>query len=246
MNIKKLTEEIKSIVTEQGLSEAERIRISLYTFINFSLLISAQAVWCNTKINEELSMQQIFDDSINQNIEISMSVLLEASQMYFNLVKQHPPFTDLISMIYEELAISHGQAKQFGQYFTPIDVSRCIAELAAAHAIKSARKHLPVSICDPCSGSGSLVMAQLEIIHSQSPDLLQFISVFINDIDEKALRANCLQIMANLGEHRLYLYSVEAVISNIITQYKKGGKLFMLYKGFAKLTDEKLKLETIL
>lgn len=246
MSIKKLTEKIKDIVTSQGLSEAEIIRISLYTFIDFSLLISAQAVWCNTKSNEELAMQKIFDDSINQNIEISMSVLLEASQMYFNLVKQHPPFTDLISMVYEELAITDGQAKQFGQYFTPIDLSRCIAQLAAIDTMERARIDLPVSICDPCSGSGSLVMAQLEIIHSQSPDLLQFISIVINDIDEKALRANCLQIMSNLGEHRLYLYSVTATISNTITQYKNSGKLFMLYKGFAKLTDDKLKLETIL
>jgi type I restriction-modification system DNA methylase subunit len=244
MSIQKLTSKIKRIVKEKGLSESESIRLSLYTFIDFSLLISAQAVCCRQK--EKLSMKRIFDNSLHKNLEIRMDKLLEATQLYFSLVKEHPPFTDLISMVYEELAITDGQAKQFGQYFTPPDIARALAHLLAADSVSSDFESLPITIGDPCSGSGSLVMAQLELIHQHSPEMLKYISVIVNDVDEKPLRACCLQILANMGEHKLSLHSITAVISNVITNYTTGGELFMEYKGITKIINEMLKLETIL
>lgn len=141
---------------------------------------------------------------------------------YCQLVKAHKPFTDIFSMMHEQLLLTGRRGDGLGQFYTPPDLSDALAELMPLLSSQC-------SVGDICSGAGSLKLAALKRCALENPDALGSLCIVLADIDEFACKVAFLQIAANIIVHRKQIGLVEMYNCNVITEWRKPGSLMVRY-----------------
>lgn len=70
---------------------------------------------------------------------------------------EHRPFTDVLGVYYTETIAGAGQYAR-GEFYTPPAVSQMMAKISLdVEQIKADNR--PVTVCDPCSGSGAMILS---------------------------------------------------------------------------------------
>lgn len=144
--------------------------------------------------------------------------LFELGKIYAELVIENDPFRDVIGDVYMDL-VSHGGAKQLGQYFTPWPIAVLMLNITLGDiAIKE--NHL-TTICDPAVGSGVMMLSACSDIIRKDPDLLKWVSVTGVDLDPICARIFPAQVLANLFVHKLQLGELLALRGNSLGDPKE-------------------------
>lgn len=167
-----------------------------------------------------------WNDSVQECLDnpLDSPELDQAVKSYRDVVRANAPFTDVFSMLHEELLLSGRRGDGLGAYYAPMDISDLIAELMP---LLSSDK----SVFDMCSGAGSLDLAPLKRCALENPNALGSIPLILADIDEFACKVAFVQIASNMLLHCMRLGVVAIYNCNIITDWLVPGKLMICYKA---------------
>ena len=118
-----------------------------------------------------------------------------------------------------------------GQYFTPYRVSKMMSKMTCVHVKKYAGSDI-MTLCEPCCGSGGMIIAFAETLLEQDINYQQCLYVEATDIDEMCYKMTYIQ---------LSLLGIPAKIiwgDSLSMRYNE-----VLYTPFFFLGDFKQKLE---
>lgn len=174
-------------------------------------------VYQNSKIYNEL----INEDFSKKIAPKQLPVLLEASEIYHNLVKQAEPFEDVLGSVYDE---NLGQV--LGQFFTPNDLANNISKIIGKYINKD--KDV-VNIGDPSGcGGGSLILPQLKSIYKEKGKVgILNTNITGMDIDLKMVQLTAVQILAHSKIHSIPVRSLKLFLGNSIAEYMNAETIFL-------------------
>jgi len=112
-----------------------------------------------------------------------------------------------------ELA-SRWKCKALGQLFTPSPVSKMMTIMSFDLELFNQKEF--VSMHEPCTGAGTMVLAVMERIANQDPELLKRLSVVAIDLDLLCCKMTAVQVMANLFVHGFELGNIEVLRGNTL------------------------------
>ncbi|MBK3462660.1 DNA methyltransferase family protein [Pseudomonas haemolytica] len=207
----------KSCRTEQKNNET-----SYTTFIEYSFKKAIEYLNLYSVIGGDVFVQDAEVEThkgIQSNAELD-----DLFSTYCQLVGCHRPFTDLFSMLHEELLLSGKRGEGLGRFYSPPSFADGIVELMP---IKNSYK----TVGDICSGTGSLKLAGLKRLATENPDALGCLSIVLTDIDELACKVAFIQIAVNMIVNRTQIGSVKMFRCNLITEWRTAGTLMVRYKA---------------
>lgn len=128
------------------------------------------------------------------NLGVFATAEEEITKGFSILLKQVYPketYQDIIGSAYMELS---GSDKQFGQFFTPWNVARMMAEMVIGtpNLDQYTAQH-PMTICDPACGSGIMLLAAAAVLPRTCIDQGR-VAFYGMDIDETCVRMARLNI----------------------------------------------------
>lgn len=203
-------------------SEQRNKEASYKIFIDYAFKSMLQALSLMKICGSELYMKKRVEESL-WNVNDSPA-LGQAVKSYCELVRACDPFTDVFSMLHEDLLLTGRRGEGLGQFYTPSDVADVLAQLMP---LLSDGKMIE----DFCCGAGSLPLAALKRCAMTTPDALATVTVILNDIDELACKVAFLQVVANMLVHRVQLGTVLMYNCNIITEWSEPNTLMVGYKA---------------
>lgn len=107
---------------------------------------------------------------------------------------------DFLGEVYHELEL-HNKWK--GQFFTPMKICSLMAEFQMADAEKTLSTKPYVTVNDPCSGSGALLLGYAGAMKKHNIDYQEKMRAVATDIDQKCVHMAYIQ---------LALYNIPAVV----------------------------------
>jgi len=88
------------------------------------------------------------------------------------------PFTDILGVVYVEFAQSKGTRERGGEFYTPPEVSRMMAQmLVGSHDENSTE---PITMCEPACGAGGMILAFAESLPRAAIRRLRVTAIDIN------------------------------------------------------------------
>ncbi|RTX96386.1 hypothetical protein EJ576_21920 [Pseudomonas sp. C 49-2] len=203
-------------------SEQRNKEASYKMFVDYAFSSMLQALSHMQIFGSELYMRKQVRKSmrnINDSPELGQSV-----KSYCELVRACDPFTDVFSMLHEELLLTGRRGEGLGQFYTPSDIADVLAELMP---LLTAGKRIE----DFCCGAGSLPLAALKRCATTTPEALSTVTLILNDIDELACKVAFLQVVANMLVHRVQIGEVLMYNCNVITEWNETYTLMVGYKA---------------
>lgn len=203
-------------------SDQRNKEASYKIFVDYAFESMLQALSLMQICGSEIYMKNYLKKSLinmKDSPELGQSV-----KSYCELVRASEPFTDVFSMLHEELLLTGRRGEGLGQFYTPSDLADCLALLMP---LLSDGK----SIEDLCCGAGSLPLAALKRCALTTPEALATVTVILNDIDEQACKVAFLQVVANMLVHRVQLGTVLMFNCNVITEWTEEDTLMVGYKS---------------
>lgn len=99
---------------------------------------------------------------------------------------------DVLGTVFHKLNLHN---KYRGQFFTPVEISRMMAVISFDKQLveKTIKEKGFCSVCEPCTGSGALIIAYIEEFVKNGFDLNQ-LYVEAHDIDMKCVQMTYLQL----------------------------------------------------
>ncbi|HTB79584.1 MAG TPA: N-6 DNA methylase [Opitutaceae bacterium] len=91
------------------------------------------------------------------------------------------PFTDVLGVVYTEYAQSKGTRERGGEFYTPPNVSRLMAQMLAGSYEGDSTE--PITLCEPACGAGGMILAFAEAL---SPNARRRLRVTAIDISRTA------------------------------------------------------------
>lgn len=138
---------------------------------------------------------------------------------YLELVELFP-FTDILGSLYMEI---EANCKYAGQYFTPMAVCRCMADMQVGtgeHFRQTAQENGFVSVCDPAVGSGAMLLAFANSVNNIDPMLLTKLRLYGIDLDPVCCNMCKIQLRANgldtLGRAARYQHAYGPMAASIL------------------------------
>ena len=165
---------------------------------------------------------------------IDESSLIDAVNLYNQIVKQNDPFTDILSLLSEQITISKKQSKSLGQFMTPPDLARAVATLLNQDDYPDK----PTKVCDFCVGYGALILARIGKGFKANPKSVQHLEVIVNDIDPFMCNVTALQIITNTVHNNLDIRELVVLCSDVIKDYKSGNASFVIKYRTPKIVLE--------
>lgn len=102
---------------------------------------------------------------------------------------------DFFGHAYEEMFLTSTKAKAHGQFFTPMEISRLLADLECC-GLEFGENI--VRVCDPCAGSGRLLLSAYSKLYRDKTAMKHHRFLFMaEDIDIVACKMTALNMMAH-------------------------------------------------
>ena len=203
-------------------SEQRHKEASYMMFIDYAFRSMLQALSLMQANGSELYLNDSSAGSLHGIVD--SPELGQSVRSYCELVRANDPFTDVFSMLHEELLLTGRRGEGLGQFYTPADLADLLAQLMP---LLSDGKWIE----DFCCGAGSLPLAALKRCALESPRALATVTVVLNDIDDLACKVAFLQIVSNMLIHRVQIGSVLMFNCNCLTQWNDKETLMVGYKA---------------
>lgn len=235
---KKLKNAILNISNSKNQSISKAERDSYTVFIEMALMCSLmnirQRYLDRCYSEEEMQQYLIVKKSVIESneslklIQTKSSKLDEAYRIYAEIVQESEPFTDVLSLLHEEILLTGGRGDGLGQFFTPPDLARSLAMFLFNENTEYSNGTIRLS--EPCCGSGALALAPLNQMFKTAPERLRDVHLILNDIDSLAVKSAILQVLMTCIYHNIELSRVDVYNANLITEYMKGDTFFMAFE----------------
>lgn len=98
---------------------------------------------------------------------------------------------DFLGECFHELELHN---KWRGQFFTPYNLSLCMAEMSLENVADLIDKHGYISLNEPACGSGGMVIAAAEVMKKQNLDPVRHLWTVSQDIDRKCCCMTYIQL----------------------------------------------------
>lgn len=98
---------------------------------------------------------------------------------------------DFLGQVYSELNIGN---KHTGQFFTPYSVSKMMTEITCSDIDEKLKQQGVITLSEPCSGSGSIIIAFAETMKDKGYNYQQQLFVEAIDIDEMCFMMTYIQL----------------------------------------------------
>ncbi|OLY72217.1 hypothetical protein AU074_13665 [Pseudomonas sp. ATCC PTA-122608] len=164
-----------------------------------------------------------FDNAEKILKTLNLEALEEAVEIYSQIVKEAPAFTDALSMLMEEIFLTRRRGEKLGQFMTP----KRLAEGAAKFVNMEKNFVAPYYFHDPAVGNGALLLAQLSYEFKIDRNRTQLMRIWVNDIDPFMCNITTLQVLTNLNQHNVDVYEYCITCSHAITQYNHEKPLVL-------------------
>lgn len=146
---------------------------------------------------------------------LNLEVLEQAVDLYSLIVKEAPAFTDVLSLLMEEIFLTRRRGEKLGQFMTPKNLAE-----GAAKFLNSERNFIaPYHFHDPAVGNGALLLAQLSYEFKIDRNRTRLMKIWVNDNDSFMCNITTLQVLTNLNQHNVDVYEYCMTCSHAITQY---------------------------
>ena len=143
----------------------------LTVFIDFCRM-AACALAAGSREPEYLETIQSYGKEELHQLSRAFALLVEEAES--------KPFTDVLGTYYIEIA-SHSSKQARGEFYTPQELSRAMAKmLIDIDTVRSRGK--PITVCDPCCGSGGMILALAQELAPDSVDLIRATCQDINPV----------------------------------------------------------------
>ncbi|HFZ2576818.1 TPA: N-6 DNA methylase [Pseudomonas aeruginosa] len=233
MSIETLKEEIFKITKNMNLGESYSQELAYKIFVEHAYKAILQA-W--VQVNKGFGTSFYVDDSWKTTPvkDLDLDLVEKAVITYMNMVKESEPFTDILSMVHEEILLTGRRGERLGQFLTPPDLANLLSELVMTDEdIRSMDKVKTLS--EPCCGSGSMILAPLARMAKVDRSKVRYVQVMLNDIDTLMCKVATLQVVASSMMHAIKFNSLMVYNCNLLTGWSKENTLMV---GLMPMIDE--------
>jgi hypothetical protein len=138
--------------------------------------------------------------------------IVKAIEAYAAIVKNQPPFMDVLGPLYMEMA-SHGSRQMLAQYFSPWPIASMMARMTAGDPPPDDGDL--IRACDPACGSGVMMLAFAnQVMTDWGADSLKRLSLTGCDLDSYCSRMMAAQLIANCNIHNVQLGEILVLRGN--------------------------------
>lgn len=169
---------------------------------------------------------------------VNVEALATSVRLYKEVVEALPPFSDVLTMLIEEIALFRRTGEGLGQFLTPTDLSSLIGSLL--HELESQQRTIgrdSWTFYDSTCGAGSLQLPRVAIEAGKGREKTRLINLEMNDIDPLMCCAAALQFVASVVIHKQDLHQLRITCSSALTETKPHSKSVVVIKTPEKLFE---------
>ncbi|MEW5696998.1 MULTISPECIES: hypothetical protein [Pseudomonas fluorescens group] len=245
--IKALKSSIFQITSHHTGGERAKQDLALSVFVKFSLgvmLNQLVARYRHYGITDLELTEHIFIDDTHFALDeklfstVNVEALATSARLYKEVVEALPPFSDVLTMLIEEIALFRRTGEGLGQFLTPTDLSSLIGSLL--HELESQQRTIgrdSWTFYDSTCGAGSLQLPRVAIEAGKGREKTRLINLEMNDIDPLMCCAAALQFVASVVIHEQDLHQLRITCSNALTETKPHSKSVVVIKTPDKLFE---------
>lgn len=154
-----------------------------------------------------------------QHTDKDLDQLKACVDTYLAMVRDGQPFEDVLGAEYDQYL-----GFDWGQFFTPSDVSSLIGEISATTG-KMKRKianNTPFSLYDMCCGGGALTMGMLRTLYQDNgKEAIALVDIHTVDLDPHMCRLTALQVILSSMVHQVPFSSLRVECGNCLISNEK-------------------------
>lgn len=247
LKIKALKSSIFQITSHHTGGERARQDLALSVFVKFSLgvmlnqLVSRYRHYGVTDL--ELAEHITIDDThfaLDRKLfdTLNPEALATSVRLYKELVEALPAFSDVLTMLIEEIALFRRSGEGLGQFLTPTDLSSLLGSLL--HTLESQNRTTGTdswTFYDSTCGAGSLQLPRVAIEAGKGRAKTRLINLEMNDIDPSMCCAAALQFVASIVVHEQDLHQMRVTCSNALTETEPHSKSVVVIKTPEKIFE---------
>ncbi|EMM2241340.1 hypothetical protein E6W26_29080 [Pseudomonas aeruginosa] len=227
MSVKELKSKIFAITKHMNLGRRDADDTAYKLFIDHSYKALIQAWWFVNGGLTNGSALYANEQWKTPDVDSKALIAIErAVTHYLHMVRQAEPFTDLLSMLHEEILLTGRRGDRLGQFLTPADLAQALSclvmdddEIRSMRGVKT--------IAEPTCGVGSMILAPLARIAAIDPTKISLMDVLINDIDTLMCKAATVQLLASSMMHKMPFYKLKVYNCNLILDWSKADTLML-------------------
>lgn len=166
------------------LSDRHGLRDVFHDFVALSAYAVSNKVDLHNYEHREAAYMQIIGKYPREN-----AMIFKAAFHELVAFQKDPSDGDVLGQLAGEMDILNGN---MGQFFTPFQVSQLMARLTMGDCKEAADRSF-ITMCDPCCGAGSMVIAAAEALAHQDVDYRRRLHATAIDLDPHCVRMTFLQ-----------------------------------------------------
>lgn len=247
LKIKALKSSIFQITSHHTGGERAKQDLALSVFVKFSLGVMLNQLVARYRsygiTDLELTEHILIDDThfaLDEKLFSTLNVqaLATSVRLYKELVEALPAFSDVLTMLIEEIALFRRSGEGLGQFLTPTDLSSLLGSLL--HTLESQNRTTGTdswTFYDSTCGAGSLQLPRVAIEAGKGREKTRLINLEMNDIDPSMCCAAALQFVASIVVHEQDLHQMRVTCSNALTETEPHSKSVVVIKTPEKIFE---------
>ena len=245
LKIKDLKASIFQITSHHTVGVRAKQDLAFSVFVKFSLGVMINQLIERYRhygiTDTELSEHLYIDDThfrLDEKLfgTLNIQALATSVRLYKEVVEALPAFSDVLTMLIEEIALADRSGDGLGQFLTPNDLSSLLAMLL--HTLETNDRGARANswaFYDMSCGAGSLQLPRVAIEADNGREKTNLIDLEMNDLDPFMCCAAALQFVSSIVVHEQDLHQLRVTCSNALTETKPHSKSMIVIKTPEKL-----------
>jgi SAM-dependent methyltransferase len=177
-----------------------------------------------------------FEVTHKQIADCDLKALGSCVNQYTSIVANNPAYTDVLSLVVEEMFLDGKKGNSFGQFLTPSELAIALAELMPIDSSNT------FNVGDIACGSGSLILAPLMLVMRENPQQIKNAKIYGNDIDPFMCCTVALQIIVNTLCHDIDPYGFKLHCSDAIREWGTAKHYVVAFETPRKVFDARAEI----
>ena len=240
LKIKALKSSIFAITSHQTGGVRAKQDLAFSVFVKFSLGVMLNQLIARYRhygITETELAEHIYIDDTHFRLDeklfgtLNIQALATSVRLYKEVVEALPAFSDVLTMLIEEIALADRSGDGLGQFLTPNDLSSLLAMLL--HTLETNDRGARANswtFYDMSCGAGSLQLPRVAIEADNGREKTKHIDLEMNDLDPFMCCAAALQFVSGIVVHEQDLHQLRVTCSNALTETKPHSKSVVVIK----------------
>ena len=236
LKIKDLKASIFQITSHHTVGVRAKQDLAFSVFVKFSLGVMLNQLIARYRhygITDTELTEHIYIDDTHFRLDeklfgtLNIQALATSVRLYKEVVEALPAFSDVLTMLIEEIALDGKKGDGLGQFLTPPDLANLIDELIeASESVLTQPRNKPHGMQDDCSGSGSLTLPRAMRDAAKGHLFIRMLDVKVNDFDPFMCCAAALQFVSSIVVHEQDLHQLRVTCSNALTERSHTANLW--------------------